>query len=69
MTAFTLLDEYTPGAAALQVKDGNVRMFIRNRFLYTTELKLYTPVTPQLLSSTPFPEIHSMLRVVDALKS
>lgn len=68
ITAFTLLHEYTPGAVALQVKDQYVRMFIRGRFVYTHSIKVHTPVTPQLLSSAPFPEIHSMLRVVDTLK-
>lgn len=69
VTAFVLLDEYTPGMIALQVKGHYVRIFIRNRFLYTHDLKLHTPVTPQLLGNAPFPEIHAMLRVVDTLKA
>lgn len=68
MTAFTKLYEYTPGMPALQVKDDYVRIFIRNRFLYTHDLKQHTPVTAQLLGSNPFPELNAMLRIVDAVR-
>jgi len=68
MTAFSLLYEYTPGMPALQVKGNYARIFIRNRFLYTHDLKQHTPVTPQLLGSNPFPELNAMLRIIDTLK-
>lgn len=67
LSAVVRLTEYTPGEAAVQVHDGHLRIFIRNRFLYPMKLKIQAPITAQLLTSVPFPEIHYILRVADAL--
>lgn len=67
LSAFARLAEYTPGQPAVQIYDGHLRIFIRNRFIYPMKPKVQTIITPQLLTSVPFPEIHHILRVADTL--
>ncbi|MCI7796097.1 MAG: hypothetical protein MR528_07340 [Lachnospiraceae bacterium] len=67
LNAIVRLAEYTPGETAVQVCGGHLRIFIRNRFLYPMKLKVQAPITAQLLTSIPFPEIHYILRVADTL--
>lgn len=69
LKAICRLDEYTPGAIALQIADQHLRIFIRNRFLYTMTVKIQAPITSQLLTANPFPEIHAILRTADTLIS
>lgn len=67
LNAVVHLAEYTPGKTAVQLRGGHLRIFIRSRFLYPMKLKIQAPVTAQLLTSVPFPEIHYILRVADSL--
>ncbi|MCI6888387.1 MAG: hypothetical protein MR868_14260 [Lachnospiraceae bacterium] len=69
LKAICRLDEYTPGAIALQITDDHLRIFIRSRFLYTMTVKIQAPLTSQLLTANPFPEIHAILRTADTLIS
>lgn len=65
--AILRLTEFTPGQMVLQVSGRHLRIFIRNRFLYTGSLPLRTEPTARLLSSNPLPELPYMLRIADAL--
>lgn len=60
------LAEYTPGQVTVQLYRNHLRIFIRNRFLYTYTFLLRTEITSRLLSTNPLPELPYMLRVVDA---
>lgn len=67
LKAVLRLAEYTPGSTAVQLADGHLRIFIQNRFLYTSPVKVRTAVTPQLLNYNQFPEISYILRVADTM--
>lgn len=65
--AILRLREFTPGQIIVQVSGSHLRIFIRNRFLYTSDLPLRAEITSRLLSSNPLPELPYMLRIADAL--
>lgn len=65
--AILRLAEFTPGQTMVQVSGDHLRIFIRNRFLYTYSFLLRTEITSKLLSSNPLPELPYMTRVADAL--
>ncbi len=61
------LSEYTPGEVCVQISGGHLRIFIRNRFLFTFHIPGRTEMTAKILSTNPFPELPYLLRAADSL--
>lgn len=66
--ALLKLAEFTPGQAAAQLDGSVFRIFIRNRFLYTSSVSPKVEISPQILQHNQYPEISCILRVADAVR-
>lgn len=62
------LYEYTPGEVAVQITGDQLRIFIRNRFLFLRKVEIKYAVSAQMLKANPFPEMQYLLRAADALQ-
>lgn len=65
LKAFRYLTEFTPGHVAMQVQGQYLRVFIRNRFMYTIDVPVRTELTTKLITYNEFSEIHYLLRIAD----
>ncbi len=65
--AFKELAQFSPGHVAVQVSQNHMRIFIKDRFLYTVSLPIKMEITPKILSLTPFAEITYILKLADTL--
>lgn len=65
--ALLRLAEFTPGQVAAEFDGNTLRVFIKDRFLYTYAVRPRVDVTPQILQHNQYPEISYILRVADAV--
>lgn len=65
--AFKELAQFSPGQVAVQVSRDHMRVFIKDRFLYTASLPIKMEITPKILSLTPFAEITYIRKLADTL--
>ena len=65
--ALLRLAGFTPGKVAAEFSGNMLRVFIKDRFLYTYAVRPRVDVTPQILQHNQYPEISYILRVPDAV--